>query len=64
MYSSFSKKELDNSIKDINNIIVKTLPENDVNYDKLRVKSIQFFKKIYEMNKDNNLKTKLLFIPQ
>jgi hypothetical protein len=45
MYSSFSKKELDNSIKDINNIIVKTLPENDVNYDKLRVKSIQFFKK-------------------
>jgi predicted metallo-beta-lactamase superfamily hydrolase len=64
MYSSFTKKELENSINKIENLIIKTLPEDKVDYEILRKKSVQFFKKVFEINQKEKLKTKLLFIPQ
>jgi hypothetical protein len=64
MYSAFTKEELENSKTEIENLEIKTSPENKVDYENLRKKSLQFFKKIYEINKKENLKTKLIFIPQ
>jgi hypothetical protein len=64
MYSAFTKEELDDSKNKIQDLEIKTSPENKIDYENLRKKSLQFFKKIYEINKKENLKTKLIFIPQ